>query len=243
MSLEHFPVKEKLATNLGSQIAWLAREMGYSRDKPIVNNQLIDAEVKQQLLVKDPTAGYEEKLVRLRRNPEDGQSVFGFMNSYWGRFNKADANLQEFPEPVIVSRALQANAKVVAGLSDKIAFALWLQGKADGMVRDPEWLLDTALDSVIRRVEQLKGHQTDEELLSYIGKPFEENPMGAAVLKLHESFSRDANDIELLHDIALEGAAAGVLMWQAYGRSLEHQSFSVEMPMPGESSGNIEPWV
>jgi len=222
MSLEQFPVKEKLATNLDSQLAWLAREMGYSRDK---------------------TKGYEEKLVRLGRNPDDNQSVFGFMSGYWHRFNQADQNLKEIPEQVMVSRSLQANAKVVAGLSDKIAFALWLQAKAEGTTRDSEWLLDTALNSVKQRVEELNGELTDEELLSFIGKPFEENPMGAAILNLHESYAQKPSDTVSLHNIALEGAAAGVLMWQAYGRSLEQQGFNVEMPMPGESSGNIEPWV
>jgi hypothetical protein len=66
----------------------------------------------------------KEKLVRLARDPSDAQSVFGFMGGYWHRFLQANSALEEVKEPIMVSGALQANAKV--------AFALWLQDKAAG---------------------------------------------------------------------------------------------------------------
>ena len=47
---DRFPVKDKLATDYDTIVAWLAEEMGYSRDK---------------------TKGYEEKLLRLGRSPKD----------------------------------------------------------------------------------------------------------------------------------------------------------------------------
>lgn len=221
MSLEQFPVKEKLATDLDSQIAWLVREMGYSRDK---------------------TKGYEEKLVRLARDPSDTQSVFGFMSNYWHRFRQADHAIKELGTPIMVSRALQANAKVVAGLSDKVAFSLWLKDKAEGASREPEELLDTALSMIKERVEHTKDEYTAEELLAFVDKPFEENPMGKAILGLHVSYSQDSQDTDSLCALALGGSAAGVLMWQAYARNLEEHGFSSVMPQPGLSSGTIEDW-
>lgn len=223
MSFEKFPIKEKAATNIDTQLGWLVREMGYSRDK---------------------TKGYEEKLVRLAREPDDTQSVFGFMSNYWHRFRQANGAVRELPKPLVVSIALQANAKVVAGLCDKVAFAQWLQGKTDTSTEtvDPEWLLDTALEAVRERVGLLEGTYTDEELLAYNDEPFEVNPMGKAILGLHQSYQDDPYDIANLHSIALEGSAMGVLMWQAYARSLEQSGFSSVMPRPGLSSGNIESW-
>ncbi|HEY1645873.1 MAG TPA: hypothetical protein VGF75_05905 [Candidatus Saccharimonadales bacterium] len=218
---EKYPVKEKLATNLTSQVAWLAREMGYSRDK---------------------TKGYEEKLVRLGRDPDDPQSVFGFMGGYWHRFNQANSGLSQLHNQLMATKALQANAKVVAGLSDKVAFSFWLQSQIIGETREPEWLLDTSLDLVTARVNEIQSDLTDEELLTYTGKPFEVNPMGKAILGLHESFKAEQNNTESLRNIAIEGSANGVLMWQAYARSLESQGFDVTMPKPGLSSGNIEDW-
>lgn len=221
MSYEKFPEKEKIATDLNSQLAWLVREMGYSRDK---------------------VKGYEEKLVRLTRQPKDTTSVFGFMSGYWHRFRQASTALVQIPEQVMATRALQANAKVVAGLCDKVAFTLWLHSKANSETKEPEWFLETALATIKERINQLDGAHSDEDLLAFNDQPFEENPMGQAVLALHQSYENDPYDIAALHTSALHGSAMGVHMWQAYTRSLEGQGFSVVMPKPGLSSGNIEAW-
>jgi hypothetical protein len=45
--------------------------------------------------------------------------------------------------------------------------------------------------------------------------------MCKAILELHESFGRNSHYVESLHAIALHGAVVGVLMWQAYARSIE----------------------
>ena len=222
MSIDKYPAKGKLATSLDTQIAWLVREMGYSRDK---------------------LSGYEEKLVRLARDPSDSTSVFGFMSGYWHRFRQANGNINLIPEQAMAYRALQAGAKVVAGLSDKVAFSLWLDDQAQGVESDPEVLLDTALGMVRARVEVLdRGDNSDEELLAYNDRPFEENPMGAAILALHQNYSQDPYNTQILRHIAIDGSAAGILMWQAYARSIEQQGYASAMPKPGLSSGNIETW-
>lgn len=221
MSLEHYPTGEKLATDTESQLAWLVREMGYSRDK---------------------TKGYEEKLVRLDRDPSDVQSVFGFMSGYWHRFLQADGIRQQIPEQIAVDRALQAQAKVVAGVADKIAFALWLQGMATNKTIEPETLLDTALVSLRKRVASTKDAYSSQELMHFNSVTFQDNPLGQSILGLHATFTRDPHDTESLHEIALVGAATGVLMWQTYAETLQQQGYSVVMPKPGLSSGNIEPW-
>ena len=141
-----------------------------------------------------------------------------------------------------VDRALQAYAKVVAGVADKIAFSLWLESKLVNQPRDSEWLLDNALLSLKEKAEALEGSFTNEELASFNNYPFEANPMGQAILKLHDAYAHSPQDTHALHSIAVEGAASGVLMWRAYAQSLAEQGFSAVMPKPGLSSGNIEPW-
>ena len=232
MSFENFPLtEERAATDLDTQLAWLVREMGYSRDK---------------------TRGYEEKLIRLGRPPSDTQSVFGFMNNYWGRFYMSAKGLQEVEEvhkQLMATRTLQAQAKVVAGLCDKVAFSLWLERVSN----DPEWLIDTALGIVRGRVNQLLAANSedisDETLHGFNSeKSFAQNPMGQAILQLHKTYADnpEAPDTNKLCAIAVEGSAYGVLMWQAYARKLEAPGsgrLSSVMPQPGISSGNIEPWV
>jgi len=221
MSYDKYPPKEKLGTDLDSQLAWLVQEMGYSRDK---------------------VKGYEEKLVRLARDPSDVTSVFGFMSGYWHRFQHEEAALEELMEPAMASRALQANAKVVAGLCDKVAFALWLQDRIAGTTHEPQWLLDTALGMVKEQVGEVDGTYSDEELLDFNDRVFEANPMGLAILGLHESYRQDPSDTDTLLTLALEGSATGILMWQAYARNLETKGYSSVMPQPGLPSGNIETW-
>jgi len=221
MSIDKYPVKEKLATNLDTQVAWLVREMGYSRDK---------------------LSGYEEKLARLARDPSESTSVFGFMSGYWHRFRLAKDNIDRIPEQAMVDRALQAGAKVVAGLSDKVAFSLWLDNQAQSIESDPEALLDAALDMIRIRVEEMREAYTDEVLLAYNDRSFEENPMGVAILALHQTYSQNPYDTHTLRHVAIDGSAAGVLMWQAYARSIEQQGYTSAMPRPGLSSGDIQAW-
>ena len=221
MSIEKFPIKEKLATDLDTQIAWLVREMGYSRDK---------------------TKGYEEKLTRLNRDPEEADSVFGFMSGYWHRFAQANSGLGELRNQTMANKSLQALAKVVAGLSDKVALANWLEKKEAGEQIDVEDLIDTALTDIKDRVIEKQSDYNPDELAEFLNsQTFDGNPMGQAVLNLHHTFTETPHDFSKLRQEALEGAVAGVLMWQHYAQGLS-SDFSVEMPKPGLSSGNIEVW-
>lgn len=221
MSIEKFPIKEKLATDLDTQIAWLVREMGYSRDK---------------------TKGYEEKLVRLSRHPEDDQSVFSFMGGYWNRFRISDDGLKEIPDQRMVNMSLQALAKVVAGLSDKVALSIWLDKKEKHEEYDVEELIDSALFEIRDKVHSSPNKYSDDDLSYFIqSKDFAQNPMGRAILNLHSTFESEPSNLLQLHEHALEGAVAGVLMWQHYAKGLS-VDYSVAMPKPGLSSGNIEEW-
>jgi hypothetical protein len=230
MTLEHFPVGEKLATNLDSQVAWLAIEMGYSRDKPIDYST-------------GASKGYLAKLERLQKEPSANDSVLGFMGSYWKRFRIAEEGLEEFELQEMANRALQAHAKVVAGLSDKIAFSMWLASQQHEATHDQGELIEEALDLVKKRVAELKEEYTDEQLQEFNSTDtFTDNPMGQAILGLHKAYESNPADTETMKFITLDGAAVGVLMWKAFARELVKHNYSVEMPMPGVGSGNIEPW-
>lgn len=157
--------------------------------------------------------------------------------------NQAVTTFELIPEQTKANRALQAGAKVVAGLSDKVAFASWLEAKYGDRSVDTEDLVNNAMRVIKDRVAKTAAEYTDEQLLDYIGKPFEENPMGQAILALHQEHTLNPNNPEILHIIAVEGSAWGILMWQAYSRSLEKQGLSSQMPKPGLSGGNIEPWL
>lgn len=229
---EKYPIKEKLATDRETVLAWVAREMGYSRDKP-------------RDLAKNPL-GYEEKRTRLSRRPEEPQSVFDFMgNTYWHRVGREDKNFMESPNEHMAQRCLQAYAKVVAGLGDKVAFALWLSDEGSENPRSADALLDDALDMIRVRSLHLEEEATygDHDLLALTPQPFENNPMGKAILGLHKSYEQNPHDAESLRLIAIEGAAAGVLMLEAYARDMQAKGFEPILPKPGVGSGNIEAWV
>ncbi len=219
MSIEKFTVKEKLATDPQSQVAWLAQEMGYSRDK---------------------THGYDEKLIRMARDPDHERSVFGFMGNYWHRARLLSQNATESPEGAALG--LQAYAKVVAGLADKVALALWLQDAWKGQHRDHDSLLEEALGLIQDKVQQAPSQHSQDQLLSFIDEPFESNPMGQAVLQLHESYAENPADTQRLLDIALEGSVEGIAMWRAYSANIENHGIRPVMPKPGLSSGEIAVW-
>ena len=224
LSLEdRFPAREKLATDLDAQIAWLVREMGYSRDK---------------------TKGYEEKLVRLGRLPEDSQSVFGFMGGYWHRFRIADEGFAELASQEMADKSLQALAKVVAGLGDKVALATWFRTRGTTESDfDIESLISDTLLSVHDEVIRNPDKHSEDELERFVNAPtFDGNPMGRAILELHRTLASQPEDCRQLHDSALAGTVSGLLMWRHYANGLEATGLSVIMPKPGLSSGNMEPW-
>jgi len=224
-NFEHYPVKEKLATDRDSQMAWIVREMGYSRDK---------------------TKGYQEKLVRLKRASTEADSVYGFMGGrYWVRgFRHEEKARVEIDKPIMVTRSLQAFIKVVSGLSDKVAFSFWLDSVAEGVEYDAQQMLEASLDLIRERAIELKDQYTIEQLMGYVeAEDFSDNPMGQAILGLHASYEQSPNDIESLRTIAVEGSAVGVLMFQAFADQLASEGRDVTLPQPGLSSGNIEPWV
>jgi|GEM_PF-6633965 len=229
MSLDDYPIKERLATDRASQLAWLVREMGYSRDKKDLAGKAL---------------GYEEKRTRLGRSPDDNTSVFGFMSGYWKRFRIANTNLRELDAPVMISKSLQLEAKVVAGLSDKVAFSFWLEAQATDAEYDPEEMLNTSIRLISARADELERQYSPEELAVFNEAEFQDNPMGQAILALHASYERSPDDIAALRAIAVEGAATGILMWQSYATQLQDKGYDVTMPKPGPdgSGGNIVPW-
>lgn len=217
--------KEKLATDTTTIIAWVAEEMGYSRDK---------------------TKGYEEKLTRLGRSPQEDLSVFNFMGGYWHRFRVADEGLAGSTEQIAADRSLQALAKVVAGLSDKIALAMWYEKRQSqpptaGIDTGP--LIFKSLDLVNDQISQTSDLYPPAQLESFIKSPaFDGNPMGQAILGLHQILASRPNSFSEMQDTALGGTVAGVLMLQHYANNLESSGLAVKLPKPGLGSGNIESW-
>lgn len=208
---------DKLATNIDSLIAWLAEEMGYSRDK---------------------TRGYQEKLVRLGRAPTEDLSVFSFLGGYWHRFRQADRALAELASQNAADRSLQALAKVVAGLCDKVALAGWCQQQAAGR---PDGAEPLALvhDEVKRQPDRYSPGQLDQ----FVGSAgFDGNPMGRAILELHRSLADQPENFSQLRQVAVGGASAGLLMLRHYGEGLAAAGLSAAMPQPGLGSGDIRPW-
>ena len=218
-----FPVKEKLATDVTTLISWLAEEMGYSRDK---------------------TRGYEEKLTRLGRSPEDALSVFGFMGGYWHRFRQADGVLAELADQTCADRCLQALAKVVTGLCDKVALAMWCGQKQTKTGQTKVGLLVLeALELVNDEVNRQPNRYSSKQLKQFIESPeFGGNPMGQAVLGLHRNLADQPENFSKLRETALNGAGGGLLMLQHYGSGLKTAGLSVRMPRPGLGSGDIRPW-
>jgi hypothetical protein len=216
----------KVATNIDALFAWNAGEMAYSMDKD----------------------NYPEKLVRLNRSPENPQSVFGIRSNYWNRFRLFNQALPESARPDqpsrAVAQALQAFGKVVAGTWDKVTMTFWMDAKNQGVPEDEidqGVLLDTSL---VELMVALPGTylNPDFTLLRFANQPLEENPMGQAVLSLHEAFRRTPTDIQTLREIALKGSVGGILMWQAYAHDLAARGFEVTLPKPGVPSGEITTW-
>lgn len=218
-----FPAGNKLATDTNSLIAWLAGEMGYSHDK---------------------TRGYEEKLIRLGRSPREDLSVFSFLGGYWHRFRQADDSLAELADQTAADRSLQALAKVVAGLCDKVALATWCEQKRSGAAQaDSEPLVLGALELVNDDVRGQPGRYSPGQLDQFIGAAeFDGNPMGRAILELHQTLASRPENFSRLRRAALAGASAGLLMLQHYGNRLAAAGLSVAMPQPGLGSGDIRPW-
>ncbi len=183
--------ESKLATNIDAQFAWLAGEMDYSRRK----------------------APYEEKRERLSRDPEDPQSVFAFMNSYWSRFRTFNNALHENVSQDLATKALQYHAKVVAGICDKVALSFWLEARGQGTPEDQidqEVIVSDSL--VLVRAALAESPYHISQLLPMFDAPFEANPMGQAILRLHEAYHSNPTDTETLRALALGGAAGGVQM-------------------------------
>lgn len=225
MKFEFAPLHERLAIDRVTQLAWLEREMGYSRDK---------------------TAGYAEKLIRLQRDPADPTSVYGFMRGYWKRFLIADQNRITYAgEQGLVARALQAHGKVVAGLCDKVAFSEWLRAGHPLEGFDEAEVLRQSLHEVTDKVNELTGVVSREKLAAFnAAQEFTGNPMGHAILGLHESYANDPADTASLRAAAIYGSAMGILMWQEYADRLAAEGCDVTLPQPGPagSGGSIVPW-
>jgi hypothetical protein len=188
----------------------------------------------------EKTSGFSEKLTRLARHPDDLQSVFGFMDTYWHRFQIFDDALATTAEPLLAQHALQLYGKVVAGLCDKVALSLWLHDVTHHAADDPGQAVDTALPLVQAHATELDGTATNHG--EYTRQPFAANPMGSAILAMHESYAREPSDAESLFLITLGGSAEGVLMWGAYAHTIAARGLSAALPRPGEPSGSLLPW-
>lgn len=231
---EKYPVKEQQATDRQTQLAWYAREMGYSRDKP-----------------KDfrtgKSQGYQAKLERLKREPSDPTSMFGFMSTYWRRFRDADDNRISLENHShMVKKSLQAGSKVVSGLCDKVAFSLWLEAAAQGQgdSLDERGVLDASLELVDARAAELEAFYDSDTLRALNrAEDFATNPMGEALLALHKLHAEHPGNVKELRAAAIEGAAVGVLMFQQYADDLAAEGLDVTMPRPGITSGDIEEWA
>jgi hypothetical protein len=237
-SVERFPIRERLATNLDDQLAWLVREAVWSRDK---------------------TNGYEEKLARLSRKPGSQGSTLDFLRSYCWRsvlFDKELLNTRSEAEMKRAAQmALQMKGKMVAFLVDKVALAYWLEEQAAGACRSNDELLEAAHTAVLQKAKDLHGLYSDDQLLRLVhatGYVLPEetppadtiiNPLLQAPIDLAETYAHNNNDTAKLADIAIEASAMGALMAMAYARQLTFLGYSAELPKPGLASGYIEPWV
>ena len=166
------------------------------------------------------------------------------MSGYWHRFRMADDGLTHSNEQKLASKSLQALAKVVAGLSDKVALSMWYEQKRSGAKNiDVEPLIYAALGVVQAKTNQDPDKYSGQELGQFIKSPtFDGNPMGRAILGLHQTLASQPNNFPKLRATALAGGVAGVLMLKHYASGLEDSGLSVRMPKPGLGSGNIESW-
>lgn len=226
--MERFKTRERRAVSRDAQILWVAEEMGYSHDKTSSA---------------DKADGHEEKLIRLARVPDENTSAYGFMDNQWHRYRLRDSAHSTVNTQASANLAMQMHAKSVAGLSDKVALALWLEARANGIAASPEALVGGALDRIRVRADELASHYSPGILTMFNHRDdYARTPMGEAVLALHDAFDKDPYDIDAMREIALEGAAAGFVMLSEYGRSLEAQGHVSDLPKPGLGSGNIETW-
>ncbi len=85
------------------------------------------------------------------------------MNGYWLRFRMADVGFAKLNNQRMADKSLQALAKVVAGLGDKIALAMWFkEGGSDTNTFDVELLVDNALR--LARDETFKNSENIQKM-------------------------------------------------------------------------------
>lgn len=220
VTAETSPVKEKLATDLGSQIAWLQGEMGYATDK---------------------MHGLTEHLRRMATHPGDRQSMYGFMDQYWHAFDFFRKAFADNPSQEMASKALQASGKTVAGMANKVSLILWLQAERPA-IDDLDDLNASALTLISERIDKIQGANSQEKLLELSNLDYHDNPLGQTVIELFDCYISEPENTEELLKTAITGSAMGVLMWQAFAQTIATQNYSTEMPKPGLPSGTLETW-
>lgn len=212
---------DRSATNLVTQFSWIAEEVGYSRDK---------------------IKGYEVRLERLGRDLSEATSVFGFMSGYWTRFQIQNQGLIDMGEQGNANNALQLHAKVVAGIADKVAFVGWLEATSRNQAVESDALTKRGLELIAVCLPVIQSAFTGD-MAKFNELPFVENPMGRAILSLHEIYKSQPGNFDAMRVVAAIGAAHGMLMLQSYALELRQQDYSVDLPKPGIGSGIIEVWL
>jgi len=124
-------------------------------------------------------AGYDKKIERAKKPPEDRQSIYGFLGSEWDNHRFLASQGAHYQPRHSMSAQLQL-AKFAAGLFDKVSLGAWHRSGAEA--KKDHFI--AAANQMGKQLLEVLPFEPDPEAAETLNQPFKETYFAPGVLRI-----------------------------------------------------------